>query len=92
MNESVAVITDIHANLPALEVALARIEELAIETVYCGGDLVGLKGVRVDRGSCDPDYLRQLRLRDRLGLRRLRLCLPLLRREIGLYSWSRGRS
>ncbi len=41
MNESVAVITDIHANLPALEAALARIEELAIETVYCGGDLVG---------------------------------------------------
>ena len=39
--ETVAVITDIHANLPALQAALARIEELGIETVFCGGDLVG---------------------------------------------------
>jgi putative phosphoesterase len=37
----VAVITDIHGNLPALEIALARTHELGIETVYCGGDLVG---------------------------------------------------
>jgi putative phosphoesterase len=36
-----AVITDVHANLPALEAALTRIDELGIETVYCGGDLVG---------------------------------------------------
>ncbi len=41
MSERVAVITDIHANLPALETALTRIEELGIETIYCGGDLVG---------------------------------------------------
>jgi len=41
MDGSAAVITDIHANLPALEAALARIEELGIERVYCGGDLVG---------------------------------------------------
>jgi putative phosphoesterase len=41
MANRVAVITDIHANLPALEAALARIEELGIERVYCGGDLVG---------------------------------------------------
>jgi putative phosphoesterase len=41
MADRVAVITDIHANLPALEAALARIEELGIEDVYCGGDLVG---------------------------------------------------
>ena len=39
--DTVAVITDIHGNLPALEAALARIDELGIETVYCGGDLVG---------------------------------------------------
>jgi hypothetical protein len=39
--ERVAVITDIHANLPALEAALERIDELDIESVYCGGDLVG---------------------------------------------------
>jgi putative phosphoesterase len=39
--EQVAVITDIHANLPALRGALARIDELGIDRVYCGGDLVG---------------------------------------------------
>src|SRR4051794_26973771 len=36
-----AVITDIHGNLPALEAALARIDEEGIEATYCGGDLVG---------------------------------------------------
>ena len=39
--DTVAVITDIHANLPALQAALARTDELGIERVYCGGDLVG---------------------------------------------------
>jgi putative phosphoesterase len=39
--DTVAVITDIHANLPALEAALARIDQLGIEQIYCGGDLVG---------------------------------------------------
>ena len=38
---AVAVITDIHANLPALRAALARIDELGIDQIYCGGDLVG---------------------------------------------------
>jgi predicted phosphodiesterase len=37
----VAVCTDIHANLPALQAALARVDELGIDRVYCGGDLVG---------------------------------------------------
>jgi putative phosphoesterase len=37
----VAVITDIHANLPALDATLADIEELGVDAVYCGGDLVG---------------------------------------------------
>jgi len=41
MSEAAAVITDIHANLPALEASLARIEALGIERIYCGGDLVG---------------------------------------------------
>ncbi len=36
-----AVITDIHGNLPALQAALERIEQLGIESVFCGGDLVG---------------------------------------------------
>jgi putative phosphoesterase len=39
--DAAAVITDIHANLPALRAALARIDELGIERIYCGGDLVG---------------------------------------------------
>jgi putative phosphoesterase len=39
--DAVAVITDIHGNLPALQAALARIDELGIESVFCGGDLVG---------------------------------------------------
>jgi putative phosphoesterase len=36
-----AVLTDIHANLPALRAVLARVEQLGIESVFCGGDLVG---------------------------------------------------
>src|SRR6478736_1663915 len=39
--DTVAVITDIHGNLSALEAALARIDALGIERIYCGGDLVG---------------------------------------------------
>ena len=38
---TIAVVTDIHGNLPALEAALAHIEELGIGSVLCGGDLVG---------------------------------------------------
>jgi Icc-related predicted phosphoesterase len=37
----VAVITDIHANLPALEATLAVIEAVGVDALYCGGDLVG---------------------------------------------------
>jgi putative phosphoesterase len=37
----VAVITDLHGNLPALTAALHRIDERGIAAVYCGGDLVG---------------------------------------------------
>ena len=38
---AVAVTTDIHANLPALKAPLERIDELGIDRIYCGGDLVG---------------------------------------------------
>jgi putative phosphoesterase len=41
VEDAVAVITDIHGNLPALTAALARIDQLGIERVFCGGDLVG---------------------------------------------------
>jgi putative phosphoesterase len=37
----VAVVTDIHANLPALQAALRRVDELEVDGLYCGGDLVG---------------------------------------------------
>jgi putative phosphoesterase len=37
----VAVITDIHGNLAALEAVLAWIDAEGIERTYCGGDLVG---------------------------------------------------
>jgi putative phosphoesterase len=37
----VAVITDIHANLPALDASLAAIAAIGIDDVFCGGDLVG---------------------------------------------------
>jgi putative phosphoesterase len=36
-----AIITDLHGNMPALEAALGRIEQLGVADVYCGGDLVG---------------------------------------------------
>jgi len=39
--EAAAIITDIHGNLAALEATLARIGELSILRIFCGGDLVG---------------------------------------------------
>ena len=37
----IAVITDIHGTLPALEASLAVIEGIGVDEIYCGGDLVG---------------------------------------------------
>jgi putative phosphoesterase len=37
----VAVITDIHANLSALRASLDAIDQIGVEAIYCGGDLVG---------------------------------------------------
>ncbi len=37
----VAILTDIHGNLPALKAALARADEIKPTAIYCGGDLVG---------------------------------------------------
>ena len=39
--ERIAVITDIHGNLPALEACFAEIDRIGVGDVYCGGDLVG---------------------------------------------------
>ena len=38
---SIAIITDVHANLPALEVALAAIADEGCEAIYHTGDVVG---------------------------------------------------
>jgi diadenosine tetraphosphatase ApaH/serine/threonine PP2A family protein phosphatase len=43
----IAAITDVHANLPALEAVLAEIEAASIEEVWCLGDVVGY-GVEPD--------------------------------------------
>ena len=37
----IAVITDIHGNLPALEASLEAIDTIGVSEIYCGGDLVG---------------------------------------------------
>jgi predicted phosphodiesterase len=37
----VAILTDIHANLPALEAVLAAIDDAGVEQVWCLGDVVG---------------------------------------------------
>jgi diadenosine tetraphosphatase ApaH/serine/threonine PP2A family protein phosphatase len=55
----VAVITDIHANLPALEVVLASIEERGLERIWCLGDVVGY--------GADPDACTDL-VRERCEL------------------------
>jgi putative phosphoesterase len=36
-----AMISDVHANLPALEAVLADIEQRSVEQIFCAGDLVG---------------------------------------------------
>jgi predicted phosphodiesterase len=36
-----ALISDIHANIEALDATLARIDELGVDQIYCLGDLVG---------------------------------------------------
>jgi len=46
-----AVITDSNGNLAALHAALARIDELGISDIYCGGDLVGYARIRT---RCAP--------------------------------------
>ena len=39
--EQIAIISDIHGNLPALEAVLEDIRQRQIERIYCLGDLVG---------------------------------------------------
>jgi hypothetical protein len=37
----VAVITDIHGNLSALQASLEAVDAIGVDALYCGGDLVG---------------------------------------------------
>jgi putative phosphoesterase len=39
--ERAAVVTDLHANLPAFEAALKAVAAAGVDALYCGGDLVG---------------------------------------------------
>jgi predicted phosphodiesterase len=41
LTPTAALVTDVHGNVAALEAVLQRVDELGIERVYCGGDLVG---------------------------------------------------
>jgi predicted phosphodiesterase len=41
LNSRIAVVSDIHSNLEALEAVLARIDELRCQEIICLGDLVG---------------------------------------------------
>ena len=41
MSKRVALISDIHSNLPALEAVLRDIDQQQVDGVYCLGDVVG---------------------------------------------------
>lgn len=45
----IAIISDIHSNLPAMEAALDSIEEKEVDRIYCLGDIVGYGA---DPGPC----------------------------------------
>jgi predicted phosphodiesterase len=55
----VAVLSDVHSNLPALEAVLAATERAAVDDVWCLGDVVGY--------GADPDACTAL-VRERCGL------------------------
>ena len=51
MSRSIAILSDVHGNMPALEAVLADLREQAVDEVLVGGDLVGRgpEGSRVAR-------------------------------------------
>jgi protein phosphatase len=56
--EKIAVISDIHGNIPALEAVLKDIKERGIKRIFCLGDLVGKgphpeKAVDICRNECE---------------------------------------
>ncbi len=55
--DQIAIISDVHGNLPALETVLADIRQRGIDTIYCLGDLVGkgpdsVQAVDICRAVC----------------------------------------
>lgn len=63
MSEQIAIISDIHGNLTALETVLADIEQRRIDTIFNLGDLAG-KG---PRGDLVIDRCRQMEMKTVLG-------------------------
>lgn len=59
----IAIIADIHANVPALEAVLADIETVGVDEVLVNGDLVG----RGPSGSAVVDRIRELGWRSTRG-------------------------
>ncbi|WP_214482239.1 metallophosphoesterase family protein [Bacillus sp. SM2101] len=56
--ERIALVSDIHGNIPALEAVLLDIKQRGIEKIYCLGDLVGKgphpeKSIDIIRDTCD---------------------------------------
>lgn len=57
--QTVAVVSDIHANRPALEAVLDDIDSRAVDDILCAGDIVGILGwndwtVETVRDRCGP--------------------------------------
>ena len=51
----VAVLTDVHANLPALEATLRAIEDAGCEAIYHTGDAIGIARFRPSASPvCSP--------------------------------------
>lgn len=57
----IAILSDIHSNLEALEAALAAGEELGADAVYCLGDIVGY-------GACPNECVERIRERSAICL------------------------
>ena len=68
----IALFSDIHANLPALESCLQSIEEQKPDAIYCLGDLVGYniwpnEVVKRSKTQRHPNHCRQLRSGNRFN-------------------------
>lgn len=74
--QSVAFISDIHGNLPALEEVLVEVDVLGVEALICAGDIVSGplqseciallrgRGAIAIRGNCERELLRESREED----------------------------